>query len=127
MPTYPYECTSCGLVFDAIQKMTDPHLKECPGCGSNSLKRLICIPTLLLPRKHAPKLKPNAKIGKSPAYTPPPSMGGLHSISQTPNGIVVHPNLSGPPPGMAPEDGRIVIVEEDGYSTKKKKHNKDGS
>jgi putative FmdB family regulatory protein len=33
MPTYEYECTECHHHFDAVQKMADPPLKECPRCG----------------------------------------------------------------------------------------------
>lgn len=30
MPTYDYECQSCGHHFEARQSMKDPHLTECP-------------------------------------------------------------------------------------------------
>jgi putative FmdB family regulatory protein len=30
MPTYDYECTSCGHQFEARQSMKDPHLTDCP-------------------------------------------------------------------------------------------------
>lgn len=33
MPTYDYECESCGNAFEAFQKMSDPVLTECPKCG----------------------------------------------------------------------------------------------
>lgn len=34
MPTYEYECTSCGHAFETVQSMKDPHLTDCPkeGC-----------------------------------------------------------------------------------------------
>ncbi|MCB1275405.1 FmdB family zinc ribbon protein [Prosthecobacter sp.] len=34
MPTYDYECQTCGHKFEAKQSMKDPHLTECPqeGC-----------------------------------------------------------------------------------------------
>lgn len=41
MPTYDYECSSCGHTFDAFQNMSDDPLKTCPECGKNALKRLI--------------------------------------------------------------------------------------
>lgn len=41
MPTYDYECSSCGHTFDAFQSMSDDPLKTCPECGKNALKRLI--------------------------------------------------------------------------------------
>lgn len=33
MPTYEYECRSCGRRFEAFQKMADAPLRECPECG----------------------------------------------------------------------------------------------
>ncbi|MFZ4764147.1 MAG: FmdB family zinc ribbon protein [Roseimicrobium sp.] len=30
MPTYDYECTTCGHAFEAVQSMKDPHLTDCP-------------------------------------------------------------------------------------------------
>lgn len=41
MPTYDYECSSCGHTFDAFQSMSDDPLKTCPECGKSALKRLI--------------------------------------------------------------------------------------
>ena len=41
MPIYEYECGSCGHRFEAIQKMSDPVLKDCPSCGQSGLKKLI--------------------------------------------------------------------------------------
>jgi len=40
MPTYEYKCQECGKHFDAIQKMTDPHLEKCIYCGGK-VRRLI--------------------------------------------------------------------------------------
>mgnify|MGYP002348118924 CR=1 FL=1 len=41
MPTYDYECSSCGHVFEFYQSMLDKHLKKCPKCKKFSLQRLI--------------------------------------------------------------------------------------
>jgi putative FmdB family regulatory protein len=41
MPTYQYECESCGHVFDALQSMTEKKLKKCPKCAKMSLVRHI--------------------------------------------------------------------------------------
>jgi putative FmdB family regulatory protein len=30
MPTYDYECTTCGHQFEARQSMKDAHLTDCP-------------------------------------------------------------------------------------------------
>ena len=40
MPTYEYECESCGLKFERFQNMTDPPVKTCPECGRR-VRRLI--------------------------------------------------------------------------------------
>jgi putative FmdB family regulatory protein len=40
MPTYEYECKSCGKIFEAFQSMSDPPLESCPSCGK-SVRRLI--------------------------------------------------------------------------------------
>jgi len=33
MPTYEYECISCGYSFEVFQSITADPLKECPECG----------------------------------------------------------------------------------------------
>ena len=40
MPTYEYECTSCGHTFEAVQGMNDKPLSRCPKCRS-ALRRVI--------------------------------------------------------------------------------------
>lgn len=34
MPTYTYQCDSCGHGFEAVQRFADDPLTECPECGS---------------------------------------------------------------------------------------------
>lgn len=41
MPTYQYECSACGHLFEEWQTMTAEKLKKCPKCGKNKLSRLI--------------------------------------------------------------------------------------
>ena len=41
MPTYDYECEACGHSFEEFQSMSAEHLKKCPECKKNKLKRLI--------------------------------------------------------------------------------------
>jgi putative FmdB family regulatory protein len=40
MPTYEYECKSCGHTFDVFQNMSDDPVKVCPECGKE-VRRLI--------------------------------------------------------------------------------------
>ena len=41
MPTYEYVCKHCGYEFEKFQQMTEDHLKTCPECGKDALKRKI--------------------------------------------------------------------------------------
>ena len=41
MPTYDYQCDSCGHVFEAFQSMSEDPLKSCPECKEEALRRLI--------------------------------------------------------------------------------------
>lgn len=41
MPTYDYECRSCGHEMEAFHSMSAEPLKDCPACGEPSLKRKI--------------------------------------------------------------------------------------
>ena len=40
MPTYEYECLSCGTHFDAFQKMSDLPLDKCVQC-KGSVRRIV--------------------------------------------------------------------------------------
>jgi putative FmdB family regulatory protein len=41
MPIYEYACKSCGHQMEAMQKMSEPALTECPSCGKPELQKLI--------------------------------------------------------------------------------------
>lgn len=41
MPIYEYECKACGHRQEAIQKMSDDPLVDCPECNKPELKKLI--------------------------------------------------------------------------------------
>jgi putative FmdB family regulatory protein len=45
MPTYEYQCKTCGNRFERFQKMTDPAVSECPDCGG-PVKKLIHPPAI---------------------------------------------------------------------------------
>ena len=42
MPIYEYECSKCRQITEALQKFSDPPLKDCPLC-SGRLKRLMSV------------------------------------------------------------------------------------
>lgn len=48
MPIYEYECRECGHVFDALQKMSDNVLRDCPDCGKPDLRKLLSAPNFRL-------------------------------------------------------------------------------
>lgn len=41
MPIYEYRCDACGHELEAIQKMSDAPLTDCPACHRTDLKKLI--------------------------------------------------------------------------------------
>ena len=48
MPIYAYACKKCGHELDALQKISDEPLVECPECGAPELKRLLSAPRFRL-------------------------------------------------------------------------------
>ena len=48
MPIYEYQCKSCGYVFDALQKMSDDPLTDCPDCAKPELRKLLSAPNFRL-------------------------------------------------------------------------------
>lgn len=41
MPIYEYRCSACGFEKDALQKMADAPLVDCPQCGKPALVKLV--------------------------------------------------------------------------------------
>lgn len=41
MPIYEYSCGQCGHTMEALQKMSDAPLTDCPECGQAELKKMI--------------------------------------------------------------------------------------
>lgn len=41
MPIYAYLCQQCDHEFDALQRMSDAPLSECPSCHQMSLKKKV--------------------------------------------------------------------------------------
>ncbi|MDO8298676.1 FmdB family zinc ribbon protein [Lacisediminimonas sp.] len=39
MPIYAYRCQSCGFAKDALQKVSDPALTECPECHQPTFRK----------------------------------------------------------------------------------------
>ena len=41
MPIYEYQCQSCGHLHEALQKVSDAPLVDCPACGAPQLRKKI--------------------------------------------------------------------------------------
>ena len=48
MPIYAYTCKNCDHDLDALQKMADTPLVDCPSCGKPELKRQLSAPRFRL-------------------------------------------------------------------------------
>ena len=48
MPIYAYACKECDHTLDALQKIADAALVDCPDCGKPALKRLLSAPRFRL-------------------------------------------------------------------------------
>ena len=41
MPIYEYQCKACGQQMEALQKISDAPLQDCPECGEPELKKKV--------------------------------------------------------------------------------------
>lgn len=41
MPIYEYQCEACGHALEALQKLSDALLVDCPACAKPALKKQI--------------------------------------------------------------------------------------
>lgn len=48
MPFYEYECSNCKFYVEALQKVSDQPLKQCPSCKKQTLKKLVSAPVFRL-------------------------------------------------------------------------------
>ncbi|MEC9375897.1 MAG: zinc ribbon domain-containing protein [Pseudomonadota bacterium] len=48
MPIYEYQCKTCHHVFDALQKINDDPLTDCPECNQPNLRKLLSAPNFRL-------------------------------------------------------------------------------
>ena len=48
MPIYEYACKKCDHSLDALQKMSDDPLVDCPECGEPALRKLLSAPRFRL-------------------------------------------------------------------------------
>jgi putative FmdB family regulatory protein len=48
MPIYEYACQNCEHTLDALQKISDAPLVDCPECGEPALRKLLSAPRFRL-------------------------------------------------------------------------------
>ncbi|MEI6412865.1 MAG: zinc ribbon domain-containing protein [Pseudomonadota bacterium] len=48
MPLYDYRCEQCGHKLEALQKISDDLLTDCPACGAASLRKQLSAPAFRL-------------------------------------------------------------------------------
>lgn len=48
MPIYEYQCKACEHTLDALQKISDAPLTDCPECGAAQLRKLVSAPNFRL-------------------------------------------------------------------------------
>ena len=78
MPIYEYQCTDCEHRLEAIQKISEAPLLECPACGAPSLKRLVSAAAFRL--KGTGWYETDFKHkGRAPATSAPDKAGGAGS------------------------------------------------
>ena len=44
MPIYEYQCQECQHALEALQRVNDAPLSECPECGKPALRKLVSAP-----------------------------------------------------------------------------------
>jgi putative FmdB family regulatory protein len=44
MPIYEYVCDQCGHALEALQKISEAPLRDCPACDEDALKKKISAP-----------------------------------------------------------------------------------
>ena len=48
MPIYEYQCEQCAQRLEALQKINDAPLQDCPECNQPALKKLVSAPSFRL-------------------------------------------------------------------------------
>ena len=48
MPIYDYQCAECQHTLEAIQKLADAPLVDCPACGKPVLRKQVSAPSFRL-------------------------------------------------------------------------------
>jgi len=74
MPIYEYQCPACGHQLEALQKISDAPLVQCPACNESVLQKMISATSFQL--KGSGWYQSDFKGGaKKPAETDKPASG----------------------------------------------------
>lgn len=81
MPIYEYVCEACGNEMEAMQRMSESPLVECPKCGKSTLRKKISAPGFRLKGAgwYETDFKGGSKkniAGEGGSPASPPSSGG---------------------------------------------------
>ncbi|MGB0721059.1 MAG: FmdB family zinc ribbon protein [Gammaproteobacteria bacterium] len=77
MPIYEYRCDDCGHELEAMQKMADAPLTDCPECGAATLIKLVSASGFRLKGGgwYETDFKSGAKRNVAESSAPAPSCG----------------------------------------------------
>ena len=92
MPIYEYQCGDCGHRLEALQKISDSPLKDCPHCQKTGLVRLISASSFRLKGGgwYETDFKTGAKrhgTQDSPAESPTPVAGAKAEPAKSGAGV----------------------------------------
>jgi putative FmdB family regulatory protein len=111
MPLYEYECESCGVRFEVIQKFADVSVDTCRTCGGK-VRRLMSAPAIQF-KGTGWYITDYARKGKtdggdsSPSSTAPSKDSGSSTSSsdKAPAAGATQGGSSTPPPAATPSTG----------------------
>ena len=84
MPIYEYQCPACGHQLEALQKISDAPLVQCPACDESVLQKMISATSFQL--KGSGWYQSDFKGGaKKPAETDKPASGAESETKAPPN------------------------------------------
>ncbi|NYE24325.1 FmdB family zinc ribbon protein [Pigmentiphaga litoralis] len=85
MPIYAYKCSNCGFEKDALQKMSDAPLTDCPSCGEPALKKQVTAAGFQLKGSgwYVTDFRNGNNAGNKPATGVAPATGGDGASAKT--------------------------------------------
>ena len=103
MPIYEYQCTKCELKMEALQKMSEKPLLDCPTCGKPGLSKLISAASF--------------RLKGSGWYETDFKTGGKKQLAESESAVSSGSNaekLAGEKPGSLPSkgDGKVAVSKE---------------